>query len=145
MRMWVLTFLNLFPREDIGTPETGTYLTRWVLLGLFGYRVYLHWFRQSDASRCLHDHPNSVLSLMLKGKYIERLPGGAVREYKAPCLRWFPAEHCHRVELPDGYEDKTWTLCLFLRKRRPWGFWVKGQWVGWRDYFTKFGGTGGCD
>ena len=61
-------------------------------------------------------------------------------------FRRFPAEHCHRVEIPEALEGKTWSLCLFFPNRRRWGFFVKGKnWVSSQDYFRDFGGTGGCD
>lgn len=134
----------LFRREDIGT-----YLTRWHLLHFCGRRVYLHWFRRSDASKCLHDHPCDVLSFVFRGSYVEH-GEDRLSIIKAPSLRRFRAEHRHRIELTKEQENKTWSICLFGKKRRNWGFWVQGsefrstQWMHYKEYFKKYPNGGGC-
>ena len=159
---------KIFRREDIGTPDTGTYLTRWTLAKLFDAKLYLHWFRKSDSSRCFHDHPCDVWSFVFRGTYLEysrkhqyvfwieddlEAYDERLTIVKAPTFRRFRAEHAHHIELPDETADRTWSLCLFWPKRRQWGFFVKEpsfgidrfKWLHWLDYMRDHGGTGGCD
>jgi hypothetical protein len=108
-----------------------TYLYRRTLLRLPWFAIYLHHFVGDDWSRDLHDHPKRFISLGLKGRYIEDIPNGS-REYRAPWLRTFPAQHIHRLRLIDG--KPCWTLVFVLRPVREWGFWHMGKWIHWREY-----------
>lgn len=145
---------RIFRREELGHGPAGPYVRRWTLLRLFDYRLYLHRFLRSDAGRHLHDHPCDVWTLMLRGRYVETTPHMkwkgplqkfltpcAMKVYRAPCLRRFRAEHIHRIDLPSENMGKTWTLCLFLPKRREWGFYLDdGSWVRWDKYSSAIAG-----
>lgn len=134
---------KLFRRQDIGGTEN-PYLTRWQLLGFrSSCRVYLHWFRRSDESKCMHDHPCDVVSFVFRGSYIEY--SDKLNIIKAPSLRRFRAEHKHRIELTPEQENKTWSLCLFFPNRRDWGFWVKEMFVPYQKYFRDHPDGGGCE
>lgn len=128
-----MTILDkLFKREDI-TGGTGCppYLHRWQLLHRRMFSVYLHKFVADDPCLELHDHPKRFISIGLSGGYIEESPGGT-RVYRAPWIRTFPAEHCHRIRLVDG--QPCWTLVIVLWTVRPWGFIHEGRWIPWRQY-----------
>lgn len=155
---------RLFEREEMdGDGRCATYLVRWTLLKLWGKRgVYLHHFVGDDWSRDLHDHPKRFISIGLKGGYLEETaPLGhfflqsvvepwanrcvdcgkpdvahrALREYRAPWFRTFPAAHIHRIGLING--RPCWTLVIVLKTVRPWGFWHRGVWVPWREYVNS--------
>lgn len=143
---------RIFHREDLGHGPDGPYLRRWTLLRLFDYRLYVHRFLESDEGNHLHDHPCDVLTFMFRGRYIETTPAlkrsartekerrsfpnqTTLKVYSAPCLRRFRAEHIHRIDLLSENIGKTWTLCLFLPKRRDWGFYLDdGSFVRWDEY-----------
>lgn len=131
---------RIFRREDLGHGPEGPYMRRWTLFRLFDYRLYLHRFLRSDTAHHLHDHPCDVWTLMLRGRYVETTPTTereltSMKVYRAPCLRRFRAEHIHRIDLFSENMGKTWTLCLFLPKRREWGFYLDdGSWVPWDLY-----------
>lgn len=136
------------------------YLTRWTLPSLPWGALYLHRFHRSDADD-LHDHPWHFWILILWRGYIEETPcPNCVRSDGRRCwvkngcslcedrgrLRkrvWpgmilrRPAIWRHRVELVDG---KT-AVTLIWRGRyvREWGFWVKGTWQRWKEYFLERG------
>lgn len=138
---------RLFRHEEInGHDLCPTYMHRWTLLRFWGgAALYLHKFVDDDWSRDMHDHPKRFISVGLRGRYIEhsrstryrsdghREEYDAVREYRAPWVRSFPATHTHRICL---YPDRRpcWTLVLVLQTQRRWGFWPGGRWVFWRDY-----------
>ena len=141
----VRTMINrIFGYERIDGTRGCEYLHRWCLLVLpRGVRVYLHKFVGSDSARDLHDHPKRFISIGLWGSYIEETVNrDAVwferwkdvrkrRRYRAPWIRSFPAEHIHRLILDCPV---CWTLVLTLPESRPWGFWVRGEWIPWRKY-----------
>lgn len=125
---------RLFSLEALnGHDLCPTYMYRWTLLkfGFGGYGLYLHHFVADDWSRDMHDHPKRFISIGLRGRYIEETPAGE-REYRAPWIRTFPAEHIHRIRLHPG--EEAWTLVLVLKTVRRWGFWNSGSWVPWRTY-----------
>lgn len=115
------------------------YLRRWTLATTRWFSVYLHHFVGDDWSLDLHDHPKRFISIGLKGAYREETKrpdsfsmATQVREYRAPWVRTFPAQHIHRITLVNG--QPCWTLVIVLRAVRPWGFWHLGQWIPWREY-----------
>ena len=123
---------KLFRLEEInGGNVCPTYLYRWTLLKLPWFSVYLHHFVGDDWSRDLHDHPKRFISVGLWGRYVEETPSGE-REYIAPWVRTFPAEHIHRIRLPKG--GSCWTLVTVLKAVRAWGFWHAGKFVPWKQY-----------
>jgi len=58
--------------EKLGDPEN-PYLIRWTLI-LFGYSIRLHHWLRSDDRRYFHDHSSNLLSIVLKGWYINVTP-----------------------------------------------------------------------
>lgn len=146
---------RLLRREDIGDDGEGPYLRRWTLLSAFGWKLYLHRFMRSDTGRDLHDHPCDVICFVFRGRYVETTiadpplaaacePGPPItmkpslKVCAAPCLRRFRAEHIHRIDLFSENEGRTWSLCLFFPKRKPWGFILdNGTWIRWDAYPRK--------
>lgn len=129
---WINWFFSL--EEINGHNVCPTYLYRWTLARLPWFSVYLHHFVGDDWSRDMHDHPKRFISIGLWGRYVEETPRGETRYY-APWLRTFPAEHIHRIRLPEG--ATCWTLVIVLKATRPWGFWSGGKWIPWRQYVVS--------
>ncbi|MCA8113867.1 hypothetical protein [Burkholderia cepacia] len=104
--------------SDAGRP----YLERYYLVTLFGVRVYLHRFVDSDPDRGLHDHPWPwAFSLILTGWYYEQTRAGT------KIVRWFNAligDSFHRVILPrDHGVHECWTIFAHrARRTKEWGF-----------------------
>ena len=126
-----------FERID-GHGAVARYLHRWTLLRLPGGRaLYLHHFVGSDWSRDLHDHPKGFLSIGLWGGYIEFTPARPDgRRWRAPWVRYFPATHIHRLEVPRN----CWTLVYVGKLQRNWGFHTAGSWMPWDEYVRLYGG-----
>jgi len=147
---------RLWRWENICGPDGKPYLRRFVLARLPGNRrVYLHHFVGDDWARHPHDHPKAFWSIGLWGGYTEHqyidlavvniLKQAGVLRWRAPWVRWFPAEHIHRIMLTPGVSG-AWTLVITGRQSRRWGFW-RGlpvtQWVDWVTYLHKFGSRSG--
>lgn len=134
-----------FRRVHIGRSDGDTYLQRFILLRCPWGAVYLHRFFRGDEDKCIHDHPWHFVSLILKGGYWEKTPGGALTWCRPLSIRFCPAAHRHRVILDEFRTGNVWTLILTSTKVRSWGFWTdRGRvWVGWREFLAN--GSRGCD
>lgn len=153
-------------KEEISREDNIIYLHRWViakfdngfwlwkLLRIDGIRIYLHKFTSEDHSSCAHDHPCSALSFIFINGYVEKywdnkLGQYNVKIYKAPCIRFFPATHTHKVSLLNN--KPGWSLILMMKNRRPWGFWTtnhedgKRRWWSAKEYREKFNNVAGCE
>jgi hypothetical protein len=106
------------------------YLRRWHLIPRNKwFNVYLHNIRKSDDDRAMHDHPYWNVSIILRGWYIEHVPG-ARHVCKAGSIIVRPATALHRLEVP--LNGSAWSLFITGRRVRTWGFQCP---QGWRPYF----------
>lgn len=135
--------------------DGGLYLRRWYLVRRskakwFPFNAYLHQFMQSDDERALHDHPWWNCSILLRGSYVEHLPGGKWKLRKAGSIVFRGAEKAHRVELltesvatagadPVTREIPVWTLFLTGKHVRQWGFLCPKGWLHWINFETQNG------
>lgn len=135
---------------ELSGPDGGEpYAYRMALANLWGRcSLYLHVFVGDDWSRDPHDHPKWFLSIGLWGSYDEEVytvPDHAwdrpelagIERFVAPWVRWFPAEHIHRLRVPEG--KRVVTLCITGTQTREWGFWSKaaGRWQHYRSYLSE--------
>lgn len=123
-------------RGDYHSP----YLTRLILLKTEKLSIYLHKFHRSDADD-LHDHPWNFLSFILwrgyNEYYIDERGAISRRRVWPGQIIYRPAEHAHRVVLIDN--KPAYTLVIHGPYVRLWGFYVRGKWQFFRDYFFKMG------
>ena len=114
----------------------GDYLHRWHLVPKNRFlNVYLHRFKNPDASPHTHDHPWWSITLVLKGWYVEEQHCGYKKRIRLFFLRFRPATLAHRVA--DVSPEGCWTLFVTGRKRRDWGFWVGETWVSHEEYLAR--------
>lgn len=135
-------------------PKEDPYLLRWHILPRnkwFG--VYLHHMLKSDYDRALHDHPYANISVVLKGGYLEHVPGQTFggqplnlpsqpknafwRRAGSVVFRGpgFP----HRLELPPGRD--SWSLFITFPRVREWGFWCDKGWVSHQEMVKTVDGV----
>jgi hypothetical protein len=132
--------------------EHSPYLTRWELLSTKWFAIYLHRFERSDDRSSLHDHPWNFITIPLRFGYNDCQFNGGRDEFGQPTfLRtrmkifhayYRPATHVHFVELLQdnrGNEKKAWTLVIRFKYIRWWGFWNKGIFTRFDEYFSKMG------
>lgn len=125
--------MQAFPHRDI--EERGSrrlYLRRYYLWPSRWFRLglKLHRIERPDRERDLHDHPWAFLSIVLRGGYIEELPGRRYRWVRLVNLKRARDAHriVHLMRVP------TWTLVITFGRCREWGFHTAAGWVAWRDY-----------
>lgn len=123
------------------------YLFRWHVIPKNRFlNIYLHKFLHDDMDRALHDHPWASCSIILKGGYLEHLPGDVVKKRYPGMVIFRAAEQAHRVVLhkdpvggiygspPYTRPRKAWTLFITGPWRRNWGFHCPKGWVKWQDF-----------
>lgn len=148
-RFWLLR-IGRAGVDDRGQPKP------WI-----GVRV--HHIRSGDDGRVFHDHPWAFFSWILRGGYFEErpyagplpavadaVPSAIATEpysstwYGPGSLLFRRARDWHRLRLPETLlRNGTWTLVVTLPPRQAWGFRVRGQKVGHREYFRSRGGARG--
>ena len=155
MRLFGIT---IWQWETITRADNDPYLTRLMIFNCAWFKIMLHWFVGSD-DECLHDHPWSFISFIVRGGYWEHvqfkdpyclLCKGELRRldgkegacpacltkrtktwYKAGSLLLRPAATAHRIEIGTR---PTVTLVITGPKVRAWGFWTLSGWRWWKDY-----------
>jgi hypothetical protein len=120
-------------KQPLGRKEC-PYNYRWIIdFKLFSIR--LHKWVASDDLRCLHDHPSWFITIVLRGSYIDITENGE-ELLESGVIRFRPALHKHAVKVVD---KPCWTLLLFGRPKRIWGFYVDGRFRRREKYFKRFG------
>lgn len=142
-----LRYLNPFREPDVYIGgRDNPYLKRWYVIPRNKrFNVYLHNMVRDDEDRALHDHPWPSLSVCLRGKLIEEMPGKVFRTIRPGRIVYRHAEFAHRLIVPTG---SAWTLFMTGRTVRQWGFICPKGWVHWRDFTSGPNGETvgrGCD
>lgn len=137
--------IELFRREVIPRHDDEPYLERLIVFRCDWFSVLLHKFVGGD-DECMHDHPWSFVSILLKGGYTEWTPLFADDECRellsnftalnvnpetAEIGRWYgpgsilyrPAAWTHRVDILQ--QKSVISLVIHGPKVRSWGFWTK--------------------
>jgi hypothetical protein len=126
--------MNREPDFVIG-PKEDPYLRRWWLIPRNRwFNIYLHEIRHGDDDRAMHDHPWWNVSIILRGGYLEHMPGGrrAVRGPRSVTFRLPTA--LHRLETIGGLT--TWTLFITGPVVREWGFACPQGWRVWTEFVS---------
>ena len=123
------------------------YLTRWEFLSSKWFAIYLHKFHRSDDNSSLHDHPWNFITIPLWRGYNDCTYNGGMDKDGSPTynrkrmwpltIHYRPATHIHFVELIDN--KVAWTLIIRFKYIRWWGFWNKGMFTIFHEYFTQKG------
>lgn len=120
------------------------YLIRYTLLTIPWFSIKIHKILLSDDA-CLHDHPWSFLSIVLKNGYKEHYfnhPAHKIvdpnlsahmrgsKQIKAPAILFRRANWAHRLEI----DKPALTLVVTFKKTRQWGFFTPSGWIKWFNY-----------
>jgi hypothetical protein len=134
-------------------------MVRWNLFQCPWFSIKLHKILLDDGA-CMHDHPWSFITIILKGGYYEITPNVSMafkdvsdavalvisdhqpvperREWIEPGrILYRPAKFIHRIEV----DRPALTLVITFRKIRKWGFWTP---LGWIESF-KYSEYEHCD
>ena len=110
------------------------YLRRLIIFQCPLFSIMLHWIKQPDKQRHLHDHPVSMLSIILSGGYVElRDDGHHPRKY----FNWIPAKASHRITMISEWKPCI-TLCIAGPRTREWGFYTEHGWMRWQEYHELY-------
>jgi len=114
------------------------YLTRWILFRKRSIALYFHKFHRSDAED-LHDHPWNFISIILWRGYKEQTftenGGLQIKRVYPGSIIFRKSTHAHRVVLIN--DKPAYTLVIRFKDNYNWGFYVKGVYIHFREYFIK--------
>lgn len=142
-------FMKLFSKKVIyGCESRGdkhsAYLTRWEFLSSKWFAIYLHKFHRSDDNSSLHDHPWNFITIPIWPGYRDCVFNGGVdisgnptflKQRMRPFIPTYrKATHVHYVELLDS--RPCWTIVFRFNYIRWWGFWKKGVFTIFHEYFN---------
>lgn len=119
----------------IKNEEGPIYLIRYSLLTTPWFAIKLHKILLSDDD-CMHDHPWSFISIILKGGYYEFTPNRHGWFYGPGSILWRPQPWIHRLEVNDLY-GPTISLVITFKKVRIWGFITPKGWKPWYEYIRE--------
>jgi hypothetical protein len=122
------------------TETPSNYLLRLHLIKAPFGALMIHWLLGPDPEEDLHDHPASLLSLILRGGYTELRKRRYVRQARVVRHRWvnfIRAAKTDRHRIVSVLPHTT-TLCIVGPKVREWGFHTPSGWTGWRAYNEKY-------
>lgn len=136
---WAFNATMAIPCKD-GIPYL--FRRRLIQTPLFG--IYLHDIFEPDADRHPHDHPWTFYSIVLRGRYTERLhPIPHILptvSFQQTWRRWsihrMGRETAHRIVRA---EPGLKTLIFVGRRRKSgWGFFTEHGWMSWQDYEKEY-------
>ena len=120
------------------------YLVRLRIVQTPWFGIYLHDIHKDDGDRAPHNHPWSFVSIVLRGRYTERLypdplgdpPGYVLQTHGARSAHRMGRAAAHRiVDASPGLK----TLILTGPRQASWGFFVNGKHIDWSDYERQIG------
>lgn len=120
--------MKLFKKKIIYRDDHKPYLIRYSLFTCKWFAIKVHHILLSDYA-CLHDHPWSFITFLIKGWYVEHTETRC-RLYGPLNILYRTAEFAHRLEIV----KPVWSFVITFKKKRNWGFFTKKGWVNWFKY-----------
>lgn len=115
----------------IGGAENPYMFRWWIIPRNRWFNIYLHHIVRDDDDRALHDHPWVNISIVLKGGYLEVMPG--VAKWRAPGSVVFRRpKSAHRLVVGPG--GSCWSLFITGPRVREWGFLCPQGWRHWQVF-----------
>lgn len=127
-------FMEKFIVPNYDTPKI-PYLTRWRIIQTPVFGIYLHKIGTPDPRDTLHNHPWAFTAIILRGGYLEAVPGsGTPYPVRWKPVRWINIKRFHNSFhwIMSLDRTPTWTLMFVGRRRRVWGYLDR------EGVFTKF-------
>lgn len=112
--------------KDIKSKEGVVHFRRWQVFTTPWFDVFIHGIYKSDEDEHMHDHPWDYFSIVIWGKFIEKVKQGRnAQTFLTTSHR--KAEHTHKIE--ELKSKKVYTLFFASKRKREWGYWVRGAWI----------------
>jgi hypothetical protein len=113
----------------------------------FPWNMRLHWIRQADQDKDMHDHPWNARTIILKGGYVEcrqfgmqiydktgKLIQGDTKVFTRPAGATCKIGYGMYHKITHIQAGGAWTLFISGPYQGTWGFLVDGVKVQWRKY-----------
>lgn len=103
--------------------------------------ILLHHIQAPDSDRACHNHPWTMISLVIKGGYWENRYDQTGHPTGTKFRRRFTIGVRRRADFHDigAVVPNTWTLLLVGPKRGDWGFMTRQGFIPWEDYLNEEG------
>ena len=82
------------------------------------FNALLHCWDPKDTGEEFHNHRRWSITIVLRGKIIERSPNGPPKYLVPGSIVFRTTKVFHAFSVPKGYSGKTWTLFICGRIRR---------------------------
>lgn len=135
----------IWSRMTIPCKDGLVYLVRLRIFQFPWFGIYLHDIHEDDGERSHHNHPWSFISIVLRGRYVERVcedPVGAPaitrdRVHERFSVHRMGRTSAHRIiQASSGLK----TLILVGPREASWGFFEDdGEFVDWQEYERRIG------
>lgn len=126
--------MELFKVPDYDNPSMD-YLWRLRIVQTPLCGVYLHKLCTPDPRDTLHNHPWSFLAIVLKGGYVEFVPGDSYATSRhIKHVNWKPLKKSYHW-IAELDSSPTWTLVFVGRRKRVWGYLDRdGTWTAFNEH-----------
>lgn len=115
------------------------YLVRLRIVQTPWFGVYLHDIHKDDGDRAPHNHPWSFVSIVLSGRYTERLYESPIDDSSSFILKTYRRFSIHRMGRDTAHRivdarPGLKTLIFVGPRRFSWGFFEEGEYIDWLIY-----------
>jgi len=118
--------------KEIKSKNGILHFRRWALFQSTFFSIYIHGIYKEDTDLHLHNHPWNILTIILKGTYIEELEKdlNIRRIYN---ISYRKRTDYHKIE--DMISEKVYSLAFVFGKRNEkWGYLVDGKHITHTEY-----------
>lgn len=106
--------------KEIKSKDGVLHFRRWAILQTKFLSIYIHGIYKEDNDKHLHNHPWNILTIILKGSYIEQLLDTEVKR-KFLHVGFRNRYQYHKIK--ELLSDKVFTLAFVFGKRNnKWGY-----------------------
>lgn len=115
--------------KTIVSKEGVLHFKRFAIIECSLFNIYIHRIYHEDEEKHMHDHPWDYVSVLLRGKFIEKTVNGHSGWIRPISVIKRKAEDFHKIQaLGIGCSHLT-TLFFTGKRRREWGYDTEKGWI----------------
>ncbi len=124
--------------KEIKSKEGILHFRRWSIFNSKYFSIYIHGIYKEDTDPHLHNHPWNILTIILKGSYVEKLEH---RDNFRGFLNFGYRNRSKYHKIKKMLSDKVFSLAFVFGKRNDnWGYFVDGKHMIHTDYRNRIHG-----
>ena len=118
--------------KEIISKDGVLHFRRWQVIKTRWFAIYIHGIYKADEDLHLHNHPWKFVSLILKGSYIERLPGHVINPRLAGTWVYRDTTRFHQID--SLLSPKVYTFNIMWGFKDTWGYMVRDTFIDHKEY-----------